>query len=146
MISQDEEIRKLQDIEHVKETVEDLTTQQEQSIIPRRSGRQITRPTWMNDFICNKATDTHILIDISLTHMHSCFVEGLYVLQEPKDFCEAQEKQEWREAMQQEIDALERNKTWEISDLPQGKNVIGCRWIYKIKLRPDGKLKGVKLG
>ncbi|KAL0396038.1 UNVERIFIED_CONTAM: hypothetical protein Scaly_0052200 [Sesamum calycinum] len=37
MISQDEEIRKLQDIEHVKETVEDLTTQQEQSIIPRRN-------------------------------------------------------------------------------------------------------------
>ncbi|KAK4400359.1 Retrovirus-related Pol polyprotein from transposon RE2 [Sesamum angolense] len=144
MITQDEEIRKLQDIEHDKGTVEDLTTQQEQSIIPRRSGRQITRPTWMNDFICNKATDTPIPIDISLTHMHSCFVEGLSVLQEPKDFCEAQEKQEWREAMQQEIDALERNKTWEISDLPQGKNVIGCRWIYKIKLRPDGTIERCK--
>ncbi|KAK4404009.1 Retrovirus-related Pol polyprotein from transposon RE2 [Sesamum angolense] len=109
MITQDEEIRKLQDIEHDKGTVEDLTTQQEQSIIPR-----------------------------------SCFVEGLSVLQEPKDFCEAQEKQEWREAMQQEIDALERNKTWEISDLPQGKNVIGCRWIYKIKLRPDGTIERCK--
>ncbi|KAL0342745.1 UNVERIFIED_CONTAM: Retrovirus-related Pol polyprotein from transposon RE1 [Sesamum calycinum] len=76
--------------------------------------------------------------------MHSCFVEGLSVLEEPKDFCEAQEKQEWREAMQQEIDALERNKTWEISYLPQGKNVIGCRWIYKIKLRPDGTIERCK--
>ncbi|KAK4390220.1 Retrovirus-related Pol polyprotein from transposon RE2 [Sesamum angolense] len=108
MITQDEEIRKLQDIEHDKGTVEDLTTQQEQSVIPRRSGRQITRPTWMNDFICNKATDTPIPIDISLTHMHSCFVEGLSVLQEPKIF------------------------------------VKRCRWIYKIKLRPDGTIERCK--
>ncbi|KAL0386656.1 UNVERIFIED_CONTAM: hypothetical protein Slati_4544300 [Sesamum latifolium] len=36
---------------------------------------------------------------------------------EPKNFSEAQERQEWKKAMQQEINALERNETWEISDL-----------------------------
>ncbi|KAL0288540.1 UNVERIFIED_CONTAM: Retrovirus-related Pol polyprotein from transposon RE2 [Sesamum calycinum] len=29
-------------------------------------------------------------------------------------------------------------------NLPQGKNVIGCRWIYKIKLRPDGTIERCK--
>ncbi|KAL0439959.1 UNVERIFIED_CONTAM: Retrovirus-related Pol polyprotein from transposon RE2 [Sesamum latifolium] len=30
------------------------------------------------------------------------------------------------------------------SDLPQGKNTIGCRWIYKVKLRPDGTVERCK--
>ncbi|KAK4386183.1 Retrovirus-related Pol polyprotein from transposon RE2 [Sesamum angolense] len=32
----------------------------------------------------------------------------------------------------------------DFADLPQGKNVIGCRWIYKIKLRPDGTIERCK--
>ncbi|KAL0355837.1 UNVERIFIED_CONTAM: Copia protein [Sesamum radiatum] len=143
-ITQNEEIEKLPNNEITEEIIENITPQYEQPIIPRRSGRQITRPTWMNDFVCNQTTDTYLPTNISLTHIHSCFVEGLSILQEPKNFSEAQARQEWREAMQQEINALERNETWEISDLPQGKNTIGCRWIYKVKLRPDGTVERCK--
>ena len=28
--------------------------------------------------------------------------------------------------------------------LPQGKKTIGCRWIYKVKLRADGSLERFK--
>ncbi|KAL0315160.1 UNVERIFIED_CONTAM: Retrovirus-related Pol polyprotein from transposon RE1 [Sesamum calycinum] len=80
---------------------------QQQSAHLRRSSRQINRPAWMDDF------------------------------DELKNFIEAQEKLEWREAMQLEVEALQKNGTWMFTELPPGKKPIGYRWIYKIKLRPD---------
>jgi hypothetical protein len=35
--------------------------------------------------------------------------------------------------MQQEMDAVERNRTWELADLPAGHRVIALKWVYKFK-------------
>lgn len=35
--------------------------------------------------------------------------------------------------MDEEMDSLKKNKIWFLSDLPEGKKAIGCRWIYKLK-------------
>ncbi|KAL2251532.1 UNVERIFIED_CONTAM: Retrovirus-related Pol polyprotein from transposon RE1 [Sesamum indicum] len=43
-------------------------------------------------------------------------------------------------AMQLEIKALEDNHTWDITPLPPDQKPIGCRWIFKIKFKPDGSL------
>lgn len=40
--------------------------------------------------------------------------------------------------MNSKIRALEKNHTWEITTLPVGKRPIGCKWVYKVKLKPDG--------
>ncbi|KAL0395455.1 UNVERIFIED_CONTAM: Retrovirus-related Pol polyprotein from transposon RE2 [Sesamum latifolium] len=139
MVSKHEETEKLQHIEQLEEPI----TQQEQATLPGRSTRQVTRPSWLNDFVYN-AENMSPPTDITLTHIHICFVERLSVLQEPKVFAEAQVKQECKEAMQKEIDALERNNTYEISTLPPGKNTVGCRWIYKTKLKSDGSIQRYK--
>ena len=39
----------------------------------------------------------------------------------------------WMTAMQEEMEALHRNKTWELVPLPQGRKAIGNKWVYKIK-------------
>ena len=39
----------------------------------------------------------------------------------------------WETSMKVEYDALMNNKTWKLVPLPQGKKVIPCRWIFKIK-------------
>ena len=39
--------------------------------------------------------------------------------------------------MEEEIQALEDNKTWEIVSLPIGKKAIGCKWVYKIKVQSN---------
>ncbi|CAM8985723.1 unnamed protein product [Rhodiola kirilowii] len=44
--------------------------------------------------------------------------------------------------MQNEIDALHENHTWDIVDLPEGKHTIGCKWVYKIKRHSDGTIEG----
>ena len=35
--------------------------------------------------------------------------------------------------MKSEIQSIEKNATWELVDLPIGKNVVGTKWIYKVK-------------
>ncbi|KAJ8759835.1 hypothetical protein K2173_009936 [Erythroxylum novogranatense] len=46
--------------------------------------------------------------------------------------------------MNEEIEALEMNKTWDITDLPEGKRPIGCKWIFKVKLKENGKVVTIK--
>ena len=38
----------------------------------------------------------------------------------------------WMTAMQEEIEALHKNKTWELILLPSGRKIIGNKWIYQI--------------
>ena len=40
-----------------------------------------------------------------------------------------------------EIKALELNDTWILTNLLKHKNVIGCKWVYKIKHRSDGSIE-----
>ena len=50
----------------------------------------------------------------------------------------------WVAAMDSEHQALSRNKTWHLVPPPKGKNVIGCKWVYKIKRRADGTIDRYK--
>jgi histone deacetylase 1/2 len=50
----------------------------------------------------------------------------------------------WRAAMQEEYDALQRNRTWELVPPPPRANVITGKWVFKHKLGPDGKLERYK--
>ncbi|CAM8956843.1 unnamed protein product [Rhodiola kirilowii] len=46
--------------------------------------------------------------------------------------------------MQSELKALEDNDTWEITELPHGKNSVGCKWVFKIKRKSDGTIERYK--
>jgi hypothetical protein len=39
---------------------------------------------------------------------------------------------------------LEKTHTWDLVDLPHGKSVIGCKWVYKIKTKSDGSIERYK--
>ena len=43
--------------------------------------------------------------------------------------------------MDKEIQALEQNHTWDVTNLPFGKLPIGCKWVYKVKLNLDGSVE-----
>ena len=42
--------------------------------------------------------------------------------------------------MNEESGAIENNDTWELVDLPKGKEVIGVKWFYKTKRSTEGKI------
>ena len=46
--------------------------------------------------------------------------------------------------MHAELKALEANNTWVLTPLPEGKQPIGCKWVYKVKLKADGSLERYK--
>ena len=46
--------------------------------------------------------------------------------------------------MIKEIDALNGNGTWNLVHLPTGKKAIGCRWVFAIKVNPDGSVARLK--
>ena len=50
----------------------------------------------------------------------------------------------WQEVTQAEIDALKANNTWVMCPLPPGKVPIGCKWVYKVKLKVEGFVERYK--
>lgn len=71
-----------------------------------------------------------------------------YMLEhEPQTYKEAMSSSEfscWKEAIQSEIDSILSNETWKIVDLPPGIKPIGCKWIFKKKMKPDGSIDKYK--
>eukprot|EP00253_Pinus_taeda_P036573 PITA_36573 len=43
--------------------------------------------------------------------------------------------------MEEEIEAIQKNDTWELVHLPQGKEVIGVKWVYKTNIIIDGNIE-----
>jgi hypothetical protein len=46
----------------------------------------------------------------------------------------------WLQAMQDEIHALHTQGTWSLVPLPAKRNLVGCKWIFKIKRHSDGSI------
>ena len=43
----------------------------------------------------------------------------------------------WKEAINEEMDSIQGNNTWIVVDLPPGSKPIGCKWIFKKKMKVD---------
>lgn len=46
--------------------------------------------------------------------------------------------------MEEEIDVIERNDTWELYEYPKGEKMIGSKWVYKKKCKSDGSVERYK--
>ena len=85
----------------------------------------------------------HISYD-RLGNQYKSFVGTLTSIIIPINVDEAQRSKERKKAMDEEMKALQRNETWVLVPLPQGKKVIGCRWVYTLKLNAVGTLERFK--
>ena len=45
------------------------------------------------------------------------------------------------QAMQEEMDSIQRNDTWKLTELPHDKKKIGTKWVYKTKFNSDGSVE-----
>lgn len=51
------------------------------------------------------------------------------------------DKRLWEQAMREELESLAENETWELVDRPRHKNVVKCKWVFKLKKSADGKIQ-----
>ena len=58
----------------------------------------------------------------------------------PKNFDEASKHDDWIRAMNEELDQIEKNNTWELVPRPEDKNVIGSKWVFKNKMNEKGQV------
>lgn len=65
-------------------------------------------------------------------------------VQVPSSITEALKDPNWRSAAFEEIQALEKNNTWQITKLPPGKRTVGCKWIFTVKHKADGSVERLK--
>ncbi|KAL4366274.1 hypothetical protein GQ457_05G025610 [Hibiscus cannabinus] len=59
-------------------------------------------------------------------------------------FEEAMRDEKWQIAMDEEIQAIDRNNTWELIDLPKGSQPIGVKWVFKKKMNAQSEIERYK--
>jgi hypothetical protein len=59
---------------------------------------------------------------------------------EPTSVKEACKDENWVKAMNEELDQIEKNGTWELVPRPKNKNIIGTKWVFKNKMNEDGQV------
>ncbi|CAN7059401.1 unnamed protein product [Brassica oleracea var. botrytis] len=70
---------------------------------------------------------------------HQAFVGSLDQEWIPRTYVEAMNNDEWRESVNDEMGAMERNNTWYETELPRGKKAVTSRLIHTIKYLANGK-------
>jgi hypothetical protein len=97
---------------------------------PRRSSRP-RRPTNFDDY------ETYLLEAVS--------DDGKFT--DPTSYNEAissDQSSEWKKAMTEELDSMKKNDVWDLVELPDGVKPVGCKWVFKTKLNPDGSVERYK--
>eukprot|EP00253_Pinus_taeda_P010367 PITA_10367 len=50
-----------------------------------------------------------------------------------QDAIEGSKSDKWKAAMKDEMMALSKNGTWDLVELPKGRKIVGCKWVFKLK-------------
>ena len=127
------------------ETVESVTTeaeyseQQKPQEVRRSSERQKRPPIrYGRDEYADMAT-----VENQVQHV----AYNVCQIPEPKSMEEALQSEyskEWKTAAGMEYQSLIDNETWDLVELPQGRKPVGCKWVFKVKHRNDGRVERFK--
>ena len=79
-----------------------------------------------------------------LSRTHEFIVNQLSSVFIPSNVQDALANPKWKKAMNDEMEALQNTSTWNLVPLPKGKNTIGCRWVFTVKLNPNGNIDRYK--
>ncbi|KAL8144972.1 hypothetical protein AgCh_003258 [Apium graveolens] len=115
-----------------------------QSAIPtveipvRRSTRTHKPPLWLDDYTTTNMSTISSTVSTKMSQPFHCFLSTHTMTTNPTSFKIAVQSPHWVQAMNNELDALELNHTWEVTTLPLDYHSIGCKWLFKTKLNPDG--------
>lgn len=129
---EEEEVESEPSVTADEEESEEYTVDEEEDDpqVLRRSQRVGTRPSYLDDYILLAEIESERLL--------------MVVNEEPWDYEEAKKLRVWVEACKDEIFSIEKNKTWDLVDLPAGMKPIGLKWVFKVNRNADGSINKFK--
>ncbi|KAG7557256.1 Reverse transcriptase RNA-dependent DNA polymerase [Arabidopsis suecica] len=104
----------------------------ERRIVAVAGSRPRRKPGYLADYVTGEEEEVEENLSVMLLMM---MTES-----DPVRFDEAVNVAVWKEAMEREIESIEKNNTWELTTLPEGFSPIGVKWVYKTKLNEDGEV------
>jgi DNA-dependent RNA polymerase auxiliary subunit epsilon len=116
-------------------TGQNLTS--EQANTTRYPRREHTKPKYLEQFVDGSEIEETELVNFTIDYCYR-------MSDAPKSYQEAMssdDSSKWQIAMEEEVHALRENETYEIAQLPKGKNTVGGKWVYTIKSGPNGEEK-----
>ena len=87
---------------------------------------------------CNPHPIYNFLSYHRLFSLYFAFVSTLSSVFTSKSTSETLSHPGWKQAKTEEMDALYSNGIRELVTLPPSKSPVGCRWVYTVKMRPNG--------
>jgi hypothetical protein len=113
------------------------TEEQVQQVSPKTPRKQVQKNHPSNQIIGNKDVGVETRRKIrSPEQTHLALLSTI----EPNCFEEANKDEFWNKAMDEELDQIEKNDTWELVPRPKNKNVIDTKWVFRNKLNEDGQV------
>jgi hypothetical protein len=125
------------EVEEEDEDEENLTEAEEQvqKVSPKTPRKQVKKNHPSDKIIGNKDAGVETRRKIrSLEQTHLTLLSTI----EPNCFEEANKDEFWNKAMDEELDQIEKNDTWELAPRPKNKIVIDTKWVFRNKLNEYG--------
>ena len=97
---------------------------EDNKIVTRKSKKQRSAKSFGDDYIVYLVDDTPTTIEVAYSSSDADL---------------------WKKTVRSEMYSVMSNRTWEIVDRPYGCKPIGCKWVFKKKLRPDGTIERYKV-
>ncbi|GAA0147836.1 transmembrane signal receptor [Lithospermum erythrorhizon] len=105
-------------------------TNTDQGRVESSQRRTHTTTSWMSDYVTGEG-----LSDDEEVHMVQDSTDD-----NPSTFNEAVQHEKWRKAMDSEINSIEKNNTWTLTELLKESKRIGVKWIFKTKRDENGEI------
>ena len=76
------------------------------------------------------------------------FITAFLIEDDPKTYQEAIKSVDatfWKDAIHSELELIMSNHKWDLVELPRGCKIIGCKWVFKKKLKANGSIDKFKV-
>ena len=126
----------VKEVEYRKVTFSDVDGVPQGGLIPTVTEAPIERP---HDVEANTSLPRR---STRMSNPPERFVRGIYFVLltdcgEPtcyKQAMQSEDSKKWDLAMKSEITSIVKNGTWDLVPLPQGKEALPCKWVFKRKV------------
>ncbi|KAI5340008.1 hypothetical protein L3X38_019282 [Prunus dulcis] len=87
---------------------------------------------------------SHYVSTHRLSKSYAPYLCQLFIVCVPIKLHDALSNPKWMDVMKVEMDALNKNKIWDLVPLPRGKKIVGCRWVFTLKHKADRSINRYK--